>query len=165
MTQDSFDEAQITFCALKCSYTVHTWHLRSGRKHVCIRPKNYILNIWLRTKVGCLETPRRVCGELQISQQQQEEARSDASLWAKPILFSAWRRSPSSLLGGSVIWGWGWAWTFYFLNTHDVIKYACGTKQSRHPNVLDTQAWNLTFQRERSTLALLSLSHLVITLS
>lgn len=66
-----------------------------------------------------------------------------------------------------VLWSGGGGEPEPFISlTHTMlIKYACDTKQGRHPNVLDTQAWNLTFQRERSTLALLSLSHLVITLS
>lgn len=101
----SFDEAQIKFCVLKCSHSVYLWHPSSNSKHLCIWPKNYILNIWLRTKVGCLETPLKVCGELQISQQWLEEARSDVSLWEQLILFSAWRWSSASLLRVSMICG------------------------------------------------------------
>lgn len=51
-----------------------------------------------------------------------------------------------------VLWsgGGGEPGPFISLTHTMLIKYACDSKQSRHPNILDTQAWNLTFQRERS---------------
>lgn len=91
--------------------------------------KNYILNIWLRAKVGCSETPLGVYKWMQISQKEQEDAHSE-SLWC----CSPYKMEGSgSLLKGTVCWGL--ACTFYFLHTRCLSSMHLTQKQSRHPNI------------------------------
>lgn len=124
-TGHSFDEAQIKFCVLKCSHSVYPWYPSSGSKHLCIRPKNYILNIWLRTEVACLETPLRVCGELQTAPVRRGQV--GCLIVSKAHLILCGKTKPWFITQGFHDLG-GELGPFISLTHTMLIKYACDKK-------------------------------------